>query len=87
MSCLCGMFQVLKNVNQPKEKWGPANVEDRGSRYQIPKLPPMEFELGDPEIIKTPQDTNHVTITDEKTETNGNAVGVDNNGYLNDEKF
>ena len=74
-------LQILTEVNKPRPKWGPANTVDRGSRYKIPVMPDFEMEVGDPDIVKAPHDSNGVVSVESKDLTNGNKYAMDNKGY------
>lgn len=75
-------LQVLSAVNKPKDKWGPAKIEDRGTRYKIPTIDEFNMEIngGDPDTIKTPPISDHETTG----YTNGIANGVDNTAFDKD---
>lgn len=72
----------MRKVTSPNEKWGPALDIDRGSRYSIPRLASMEFELSNPELTESYLSTAMMAYTNGKAETNGNIVGVENNGFI-----
>lgn len=72
----------MKEVNTPKEKWGPANTEHRGDRYKIPDILNYETEL---EPKKSEYDIEFTPDELEKT-SNGVSVpvGTENNGFVHD---
>lgn len=62
----------MVEVTSPKEKWGPANTEDRGDRYKLPTLSVYSVEIG--------PDSEKQDIANTETHTNGTIV---HNGATN----
>ncbi|KAL4218936.1 hypothetical protein ACF0H5_021523 [Mactra antiquata] len=70
--CYQGGVSVLVNVNSPKQKWGPANTEDRGERYKIPSIDVFNVEIG--------ADSEKKPIQELEMQTNGD---IQQNGNTN----
>lgn len=47
------LFQLLAEVNSPKPKWGPANLEDRGERYKLPDYGVYSLDIVESKIPPT----------------------------------
>lgn len=79
---------MLVKVNKPRENWGPANVEDMGSRYDVPKsLQPtleMSFEGHNGLKVSFEQDTVKTVFVDSDMKTPGDfTICAIENEYTN----
>lgn len=82
--CWSGGASLLVDVNHPKEKWGPANTEDRGDRYKLPDFNLFSVEIG-PDTEKQALPEGDITTNGEVA--NGTAhPAVDNTAFVNDEE-
>ena len=67
----------MADVTKPRPSWGPAKLENRGTRYPLPNMQPVILET-----LKAPYNQDRVISVADRKKTNGATNGIDNSCFL-----